>query len=240
MVFGGSGVGSSGDISLSSLNGTNGFKLDGENNNTDRNGISVSVAGDINGDGIMDLLIGAIGYPGNFKGRTYVIFGDVPPVLINNTLTLYAGEVLQLTPEYLAAYDRNHNNATLVFIPSNISHGYFSTLSAPTTPLVNFTLSQITNDSIQFVHDGSAFAPSYEITVRSTGIAWTGPVAANITFVILLPPPSRSHVNSNSNSNSNLNPRHFADYFTEQPTDAQRWSDRGIDQQQPSGHGVGF
>ena len=32
VVFGGPGVGSSGDILLSTLNGMNGFKLDGENN----------------------------------------------------------------------------------------------------------------------------------------------------------------------------------------------------------------
>ena len=44
---------------LSSLNGANGFKLDGETNN-DQSGCSVSAAGDINGDGHADLLIGAM------------------------------------------------------------------------------------------------------------------------------------------------------------------------------------
>ena len=55
VVFGGPGVGSSGDIALSSLNGANGFKLDGENNG-DYSGVSVSAAGDINGDGYADLI----------------------------------------------------------------------------------------------------------------------------------------------------------------------------------------
>ena len=60
---------------LSSLNGTNGFKLDGENND-DYSGYSVSAAGDINGDGYADLMIGAHGYPsGSDKGRSYVVFG---------------------------------------------------------------------------------------------------------------------------------------------------------------------
>ena len=182
VLFGGPGVGSSGDILLSSLNGTNGFKLDGENNGDD-SGWSVSAAEDINGDGIADLLIGAPGYPnGTHKGRSYVVFGDVPAVLVNNLLTLYAGETLPLTSNDLAAYDLNHNNATLVFIPSNVSHGYFSELSAPTTPLVNFTQSQVINGTIQFVHDGSLVAPGYNMSVYSTGIAWTGPLAANITF----------------------------------------------------------
>ncbi len=45
VVFGGPGVGSNGNILLSNLNGTNGFKLDGENNG-DSSGNSVSTAGE--------------------------------------------------------------------------------------------------------------------------------------------------------------------------------------------------
>ena len=75
VVFGGPGVGSSGDILLSSFNGTNGFKLDGENNN-DASGNSVSAAGDINGDGYADIVISAYAYPaGSYRGRSYVVFG---------------------------------------------------------------------------------------------------------------------------------------------------------------------
>ena len=108
-------------------------------------------------------------------GRSYVVFGDIPPVLVNNSLSLSVGAAIQLNSTYLAAYDRNHNNNTLVFIPTALSHGYFATTSAPNIPLVNFTQQQITNGAIQFVHDGTLVAPSYNITVRSTGIAWTGP-----------------------------------------------------------------
>ena len=45
-------------MKLADLNGQNGFKLDGENNG-DNSGYSVSAAGDINGDGQADLIIGA-------------------------------------------------------------------------------------------------------------------------------------------------------------------------------------
>ena len=76
VVFGGPGVGQSGNLLLSSLNGANGFKLDGESNG-DFSGQSVSAAGDINGDGYADLLIGARGYPSGSgaQGRSYVVFG---------------------------------------------------------------------------------------------------------------------------------------------------------------------
>jgi len=54
-------------ISLSSLNGSNGFVLNGIDAG-DQSGYSVSGAGDVNGDGIDDLIIGA-------SGETYVVFG---------------------------------------------------------------------------------------------------------------------------------------------------------------------
>ena len=64
-------------LQLSSLDGTDGFKLDGEAR--DQSGTSVSNAGDINGDGIDDLLIGAKSADpnGSASGRTYVVFGGV-------------------------------------------------------------------------------------------------------------------------------------------------------------------
>jgi hypothetical protein len=54
---------------LGNLKGLNGFKLDGETIN-DRSGNSVSTAGDINGDGCADIIIGSHMY--NYGvGRSY-------------------------------------------------------------------------------------------------------------------------------------------------------------------------
>ncbi len=60
------------NISLYLLNGTNGFAINGINPQ-DFSSQSVSGAGDINGDGIDDILIGAPG-----AGQSYVIFGQRP------------------------------------------------------------------------------------------------------------------------------------------------------------------
>ena len=121
----------------------NGFKLDGENNN-DYSGHSVSAAGDINGDGVADLIIGATFYlGGNIIGRSYVVFGDVPPVLVNNSLSLFAGETITISSENLAASDRNHNNETLVFIPADIAHGQFESIDTLGVMLTNFTQPQV-------------------------------------------------------------------------------------------------
>ncbi|MGF1523744.1 MAG: choice-of-anchor Q domain-containing protein [Leptolyngbyaceae cyanobacterium] len=77
VVFGNSAVGASGSLNLSELNGSNGFVINGVDSG-DLSGRSISNAGDINGDGIDDVLIGAYGADPNgtnFAGETYVVFG---------------------------------------------------------------------------------------------------------------------------------------------------------------------
>ncbi len=64
-------------LDLGTLNGTNGFVLTGVDAG-DVSGRSVSSAGDVNGDGIDDLIIGAVGADpgGNSRaGESYVVFG---------------------------------------------------------------------------------------------------------------------------------------------------------------------
>ncbi|MGQ0592570.1 MAG: hypothetical protein ACT4QB_07945 [Gammaproteobacteria bacterium] len=77
VVFGGAGVGRSGTFNLAALDGTNGFQLSGVAAG-DLSGRAVNTAGDVNGDGIPDLLIGAYGASpnGRFRaGASYVVFG---------------------------------------------------------------------------------------------------------------------------------------------------------------------
>ena len=60
-------------IALSALDGSNGFRLSGTRSN-DAAGTSVSGAGDINGDGFDDLIVGAP-YRGGGPSAVYVVFG---------------------------------------------------------------------------------------------------------------------------------------------------------------------
>ena len=61
------------ELDLSSLNGTTGFVINGIDA-FDQSGFSVSGAGDVNGDGYADLIIGAVLASG-FTGASYVVFG---------------------------------------------------------------------------------------------------------------------------------------------------------------------
>ena len=65
-----------GVLNLADLDGSNGFVIRGVGN-FDNSGSSVSSAGDVNGDGIDDLIIGAPNAGGNFssEGESYVVFG---------------------------------------------------------------------------------------------------------------------------------------------------------------------
>ncbi|ABA58553.1 Integrins alpha chain [Nitrosococcus oceani ATCC 19707] len=72
-------------LELSALDGSNGFTLNGSAA-YDNAGFSVSGAGDVNGDGLDDLVINAPGASpnGDYSGQSYVVFGTgegFPPVL---------------------------------------------------------------------------------------------------------------------------------------------------------------
>ncbi len=65
-------------IELSELDGSDGFRIDGENRG-DRSGSSVSSAGDVNDDGYDDIIIGA-SYGGRDEGHSYIIYGHATSV----------------------------------------------------------------------------------------------------------------------------------------------------------------
>ena len=84
IIFGNAEIGSSGSLQLSELDGNNGFVLKGidltqsSENSVGFFGFAVSSGGDVNGDGIDDIVVGAPGssFEGKDVGRSYVIFGD--------------------------------------------------------------------------------------------------------------------------------------------------------------------
>lgn len=180
ILFGSPDVGKEGIITLTNFDGVAGFRIQGETNSAAGN--PVSDAGDINADGVSDILIADVFNYNTFTPVFYVVFGDIPPQLINNSLYVDRCGKVVLTSINLAAFDKNHVNNSLVFIPTNIIHGYFENINQPGVFLANFTQQEVQNHQIQFVNDGNVDSPNYDVTVRSAGIAWTGPSAAQIIF----------------------------------------------------------
>jgi hypothetical protein len=83
VVFG-KAAGFNANFSLAGLTGADGFKIIGQNS-LDQNGFAVSSAGDVNGDGFSDLLVGQSGPDagGTNPGHSYVIFGQGPDAAVD-------------------------------------------------------------------------------------------------------------------------------------------------------------
>jgi hypothetical protein len=74
------------NITLAGLNGASGYQLHGEAAG-DRSGSAVAAAGDVNGDGLADVIVGAenAGFNGSLSGSAYVVFGRGPTEAVNYT-----------------------------------------------------------------------------------------------------------------------------------------------------------
>ncbi|HEY4940495.1 MAG TPA: hypothetical protein VII56_03630 [Rhizomicrobium sp.] len=86
VVFGGP-SGFPATVDLSTLDGSHGFKISGAAAG-DHAGSSVAAAGDLNGDGLADLIVGADGVDSlgrTDSGATYVIYGQLPSAAVNLT-----------------------------------------------------------------------------------------------------------------------------------------------------------
>src|SRR4028118_1177236 len=108
-------------LNLSELNGSNGFAINGIAAD-DWSGTSVSSAGDVDGDGIDDLIIGAVGADPNgisYAGQSYVLFGqgttptNQPPMANSDSATTAQNTAVTLEASTLLANDTDANGDRL-------------------------------------------------------------------------------------------------------------------------------
>ncbi|NES00162.1 MAG: hypothetical protein F6J86_41260, partial [Symploca sp. SIO1B1] len=141
VVFGNSN-GFSASLDLSSLDGSNGFILKGINPG-DRSGRSVSSAGDVNDDGIDDLIIGASGADpnsNNYAGQSYVVFGNRAPELDLNGVDAgidftsnFSGVAVSVVDTDLSLSDNSNELVGVTVRITNLQDGTTESLSADTT-----------------------------------------------------------------------------------------------------------
>ena len=106
---------------------------------------------------------------------------DASPILLNNSLVINQGETVRLTSDFLSATHPGGDDKVLLFNISSLLHGKFSFTASPNDPVFSFYQQNITDQLIQFSHDNSTQAPSYEVSVSDDRIILP-PSAANIDF----------------------------------------------------------
>src|SRR4028119_1424130 len=176
VVFG-SNSGFGAGLNLSTLNGSNGFAINGIAAG-DSSGNSVSSAGDVNGDGFDDVIIGAISADPNGinrAGQSYVLFGQAstptnqPPVANTDSATTAQNTAVTLEASTLLANDTDANGDSLSLTGvSNPVNGSvtFSSGNVIFTPSTNFT----GNASFDYsISDGKGGTSSANVSVAVGG-----------------------------------------------------------------------
>ena len=176
VVFGSnSGFGAS--LNLSALNGSNGFAINGIAAR-DYSGSSVSSAGDVNGDGFDDLIIGANSADPNGitnAGQSYVVFGqgttptNQPPVANPDSATTAQNTAVTIAASTLLANDTDANGDSLSLTGvSNPVNGSVTVSNGNVifTPSTNFT----GNASFDYsISDGKGGTSSANVSVAVGG-----------------------------------------------------------------------
>lgn len=106
------------------------------------------------------------------------------PTLVNNTLTLNEGDVVDLDSDNLSAIDPEDNDADLIFTVTNVTNGRFERVTSvdgveqieilassdADAPSLGFTQDDVQQGRIRFVNDPATNdAPTYTVTVSDLG-----------------------------------------------------------------------
>ncbi|PZD73398.1 Bifunctional hemolysin/adenylate cyclase [Acaryochloris thomasi RCC1774] len=183
VVFGSSN-GFNSSLNLSDLDGSNGFVITGTDEN-DFSGHSVSGAGDVNGDGIDDIIVGAQGGDANTndEGESYVIFGNATPDLdlngngtggIDFSATFTGSEILVVDSDLSVGDDNSATLSGATVKITNRLNGTNEQLNADTTG-TSITATYNASTGVLTL-SGTGTAANYQQVLRTITYSNTDPV----------------------------------------------------------------
>jgi Ca2+-binding RTX toxin-like protein len=176
VIFGAPGLTST-PVDLATLDGSNGFKIIGAANG-DSAGYSAAGAGDVNGDGFADLLVGApyANAAGSMSGASYVVFGKAAgfaPTLALSSLNGSNG--FRMVPE--AA---NHLNGHAVGGAGDVNGDHFADV------IVSSLFADASGGRIYVVFGKSAFTANLQLSGLNggNGFRLTGVAGSNSGYAV--------------------------------------------------------
>jgi hypothetical protein len=95
-----------------------------------------------------------------------------------NTLSIERNQTVTITPEFLSVVGSDGNSE---FIISDIEGGRFASTENPGQEITRFLPSDVDQEFIQFIHDGSTVAPTYKVSI-SDGVETTAGELASVEF----------------------------------------------------------
>lgn len=135
-----------------------GILLQGETAN-DQSGGCVITAGDVNGDGLPDLMIGAQ-FASSSAGKSYIVLSSNLRRFTANSIRIGAYEVIRLSLQNIDI-SLNINQVRIDIVRAN--QGHFARITSPTAPLAWFSYQDLVAGLILFLHTGNTNAPSYRL-----------------------------------------------------------------------------
>lgn len=187
ILFGGLGVGGLHQNSVALLDGNNGFRVNGYGSEDNFCG-TIDGVGDVDLDGIDDLLVGLPAQFNNMVSSAFIIFGkNAVPTFVNNQLTIIEGERVNITANELSAIDLNNDDKELTFEIRNLQNGRFGSVNTA-GDIVQFSQKNITDGDIFFEHDGGEVPPIYEVIVGD-GVSSSPSSSAIISYTPINDPP---------------------------------------------------
>jgi predicted outer membrane repeat protein len=109
---------------------------------------------------------------------------NLPPSIVNNTLSLSEGERVIVTNAHIKTTDADDNNGLLTISVTEFVGGYFADTADLSILRSSFLQSEVDAQQISFVHDGANTAPRYRLTVTDpSGATATSLATVNFTPV---------------------------------------------------------
>ena len=90
---------------------------------------------------------------------------NIAPTVAPVLLSIVEGGTVVLNSSLLQTTDPDNTPLQLTYTATNVSHGRFALVSSPAAPITSFTQAQINSGAVEFVHDGSELAPTFQLQV---------------------------------------------------------------------------